>query len=236
MFLSLDFQQFFLFKFSIDISYFIFLLDFVFMKGFVLCYYLLVFPSSPYFILDLFLLTWGLLYCAYYYSLSSGYLYHLISLLLLYYHFSSSLLSLMSSSLSLGCPYPPLLSYFLPRLRTYFGFLHIFSWLLHLFRTWRTWLFFIIIKVRFSVLEMFIFEISYILVQGGHGVDLGHSLILNFLKLYSGFEPFIFGNLSLPNSHVDFPFLPVLSLPLLSKISWFFVILYLLISKLRSQK
>ena len=234
MFLSLDLQQLFLFKFSIDISNFIFLFDFVFMKGFILCDYLFVFPGSPYFVLDLFLLTRGLLNCAYYYPLSSGYLYHLISFLLLNYHFSSPLLSLVSSSLSFGCPYPPLFSYFLPRLRTYLCFLHIFCWLLHFFRTWGTWLFFIIIKIWFSVLEMFVFEISYVLVQGRHGVDLRHSLIVTFLKLYSGFEPFIFSNLSLPNGHVDFPFLPVLGLPLFSKISWFLVILDLLISKLSS--
>ena len=127
MFLSLDFQQLFLFKFSIDISHFAFLLDFVFMKVFVLCDYFLVLPCSPYFVLNLFLLPRCLLNCAYNYPLSPGYLYHLISLLLLNYHFSSSLLSLVSSSLSLGCSDPPLFSYLLPRLRANLGFLHIFS-------------------------------------------------------------------------------------------------------------
>ena len=165
MFFSFDFQKFIFFEFCIYISHFRLFTDPIFMKIFVFSYYLFVLPSTPDLILNLLLLARGLLNCADYYSLSSGYLDHLVALLLLHYHLSSLFLSLVTPSLGLSSSHSPFLTTLLshPRLWTHFTPFHDFTWLPNLLsHFWRLILF---IRIRFLIFKIPSFKVSYIVIQ-----------------------------------------------------------------------
>ena len=101
--LSLDLEKFVLLELSVDFSDFSFLFYLLSVERLVLNNDVLVLPSTPYFILDLFLLPRGLLDSADDDTFTSGDLDHLVSLLLLDYHLATTFLTLMTTSLGLGC-------------------------------------------------------------------------------------------------------------------------------------
>ena len=179
MLFSLYFQELFLLELSIDISYLTFLLYLFFMKSFVLFYYLFVLPSSPYLILNLLLLTRSLLYCTHYYPLSSIYLDHLVSFLLLNYHLSPPLLSLMPPSLSFSCSESSLLSHLLSmsRLRTQLWLFSYFTCLFQFFSSFRSKLF---IRLILFFLEIFPLKLINSTIKFIHSLDFSHSLIMTF--------------------------------------------------------
>ena len=198
---------------------------------FVFLDYLFVLPGSPDLVVYLFLLTWGLLYCAYYYSLTPGYLDHLVSFLLLYNHFSPSFLSLMASSLYLCCTQSSFFTklFFESGLRTYLGFISYFSCLFDFFSACRRSL---LIRIDLTFLKIFPLELSNIVFKRFHSIDLCHSLIVTLLELNFWSKLLIFGDLSLSDCHVCSPFLQVLSLPIFAKGMSPFEILPLLLIKL----
>ena len=176
------------------------------MKIFVLYYYLFVLPSSPNLIFYLFLLSWCLLYCAYYYSLSTSYLYHLILFLLFNYHLSSSFLSLMSSPLSFCSSQSSLFSHLFPMswLRTHLSFVHSFGSFSNFFSLFLDR--FLLIRISWWFLDIFPLKLINIVVQRFHSIYLWHGFVLTFLQLNFGLEFFIFDNLSLSYIHVNSPF------------------------------
>ena len=131
MFFSFDFQKFIFLEFGINISNFCLLFDLIFLKAFIFSDYLLVLPSTPYFILNFFLLTRSLFNCAYDNPFPSCDFDHLISLLLLNYHFSSLFLSLMTSSFCLSSSHSPFFTAIFSQSwlrRTYITSFHYFAW------------------------------------------------------------------------------------------------------------
>mgnify|MGYP006912582313 CR=1 FL=1 len=95
MLISINFEEFITFEFCINRSNLLLFSNFFRIKFFVLLNNALVLPCTPYLVLNFLLLLWGLLNCVNYYPFSSIYFNELISFLLLYYHLSSTFLSLM---------------------------------------------------------------------------------------------------------------------------------------------
>jgi hypothetical protein len=95
MLLPIEFEELIFFESIVNCTSFLFLLLFFNYNFFVLSNNIFILPSSPYFVLNLFLLFRCLLNCSYYTSLSSTNFNHLVSFILLDYHFTSSFLSLV---------------------------------------------------------------------------------------------------------------------------------------------
>jgi len=114
MFLSFDLQQFIFFEFTVDIPHFDFFLNPFSLELLVFCYDTFVLPGSPNFVLDFLFLSRSLFNCAYDDAFSPSDLNHLISLLLLHYHFSASFFTLMPSLFSLSSRNTSLFSWFIP--------------------------------------------------------------------------------------------------------------------------
>lgn len=102
MLFSVSLEQFFPLEASIDLSGLLLLSDLLSLKGLVLDYDGFVLPSSPYLVLDLFLLFGGLLYRGQDASFSSGYFNELVFLGLFYDHLSPSFLALVLLLLALS--------------------------------------------------------------------------------------------------------------------------------------
>lgn len=205
------------------------------MKIFVLYDDLFVLPSSPDLVLYLFLLSWCLLYCAYYYSLSAVYLHHLVLLLLLHNHLSPPFLSLMSSSFSLCSPQSSFFSHLLsvPGLRTLLCLFHHFARLSDFFSSFRNDL---LLLIRLSLFFQVLFlKLVDVIIDWFHSVDLSHCFVLTFFQLNFALVFLIFGNFILSNSSTNSPLLKTLSLPIFPKLMSPLQILPLLLIKLLPQ-